>query len=129
MKVLTCLAFVFVLFLGFVSPIKAYGAAALKSDIEDFLGGGASGYLVWQYSGNRTTSTLANDQYSFWKDDTAVCQVLKEESNKWKGKFIGVNMWDIAAHPDQFGDVFPYLQSCGVNMVRIFASSTGGLRI
>jgi hypothetical protein len=96
-------------------------SGGLGSEIDFFLGSqGAAGYIVWQYSGSRIFP-LGNDQYSFWEGDSAVCDILKQKAAQYSGKFIGVNMWDIAAHPD--GDhldrALNYLQGCGVNMIRI----------
>lgn len=99
----------------------------LGSDIDYFLGQGAIGYLVWQYS-NTHIAPLGNDQYSFWQDDTNVCATLKTKAAQYPDKFIGVNMWDVSLHPDQFDNIFGYLsKSCGVTMIRISSRDDGAI--
>ncbi len=114
-------------FLLFPNITKAYDSDSLKTDLDYFFGLGVKGYLVWQYSGNRLLNPIENDQFSFFSDDKAVCEILKAKSGTLKAdQFIGVNMHSIVRHLDQADSIFGYLSSCGVTVVRTFATKDRG---
>ena len=97
----------------------------LQSDLDQWFGSGAAGFLVWQYSGPKD-KYFENDPYSFYKG-SPVCGILKQAADKYSGKFIGVNIHSLANHPTQTDDTFSYLsKECGVSVVRVWGSPDRG---
>ncbi len=99
----------------------------LAGEIDYFLGNvGAVGYLLWQYSGDKT-SPIENDQYSFYKGDP-ICAVMKQKASQYPGKFLGVNIHSLSTHPESFiRDTMQYLKSeCGTSVIRIFGTQGRG---
>ncbi len=118
------------------SVYQPISATQLESDIDEFLGGGATGYLVWQYSGYfpGTGSIFKTDPNSFFRNDPdgqgrEICATLKKMSDKYtpQGKFVGVNIWDLGESSSEvMVDHLSWLnQNCGVTVVRMFGWAGG----
>jgi hypothetical protein len=111
---------------------KPMTAAQIEAEMDLFLGEKqASGYLVWQYSGDRM-DPLGNDQYSFFYNldsEPQICQALKKMSQKYTDKFIGVNMFDVGKKGTAYAAKhFKHLHDdCGVTVIRTFPSESGGV--
>lgn len=112
-------------FLAWPSLVFASPLDDLKSDLDQWLGSGASGFLVWQYSGPKD-KYFENDPYSFY-EGSPVCSVLKQAATKYPDKFIGVNIHSLANHPNALDSTFQYLSSeCGVKVIRVWATPDRG---
>ncbi len=97
----------------------------IDAEIDAFHEVGAQAYIIWQYSGYRT-SAFENDQYSFFRDiapGPAICAKLAEKSAQYPDMLIGVNMWYLVTlDPGTMADHLGWLKSdCGVKIVRFFA--------
>ena len=108
------------------SPPNPGDPTSILKDVSEFLDGGAAGFLLWQYSGDKS-SPLDNDPYSFYRNDP-VCPALQELSQHYPGKFLGVNMHSLAKYSDGVIDSqLAYLsENCGTTVVRIWASPDRG---
>ncbi len=122
------------------SPIPAN---VLANHIDKFFSQGASGFLVWQYSGDLFGQfggvgkgvVFGNDGNSFFYNsdknsrDAKICQTLKAKANQYGDKFVGVNIFNAGA--DQFSSEalkahFSWLKNdCGVKVIRVFAKEGG----
>jgi len=90
--------------------------------IEKFFQSGASGYLLWQYSGDKN-SPFENDPYSFYRGDP-ICTSLQELKAKYPDKYLGVNIHSLAKASDSvIADHLSYLSTqCGISVVRFWGT-------
>jgi len=101
----------------------------IVADSSEFFAAGADAYIMWQYSGSLSGVYFGNDKYSWFRDThPEVCTGLREAS---ANGLVGVNMWDLGAHPGSVPETLDYLKNdCGVGIIRTFAKAGGadGLR-
>ncbi|MGI5841391.1 MAG: transglycosylase SLT domain-containing protein [Patescibacteria group bacterium] len=104
----------------------AQSSNASINDITQFFDSGASGFLLWQYSGDKL-SPFHNDRYSFFRGDP-ICAQLKQLKSQYPDKFLGVNIHSLAQYNDSvIYDHLNYLSSqCGTNVIRIWGSPDRG---
>jgi len=132
-KFLAVLAILFFSLFGYLAtaqPLQAQiNPDSLAQNIDDFLGAGASGFLVWQFGGD-VSRPIAVDQFSFFRGrDEAVCIVMQEKKAQYPGKFIGVNINNIGAvefaNGVAVGEMRWLRDNCGVTVIRMFAKIEG----
>ncbi|MFZ5424279.1 MAG: cellulase family glycosylhydrolase [Patescibacteria group bacterium] len=115
-------AFIFSVFSLFVDVKPVYADArssTVEAEMQAMAAIGARGFLYWQYSHELGgPGVFGQDEFSFYLGDDT-CQALANNAGAFD--WVGVNVPNLfnSGAADQ---ALAYLQSCGVNMVRVFGS-------
>lgn len=120
------LLFPLISLISLIFPISCFSQTPppcqISQEITRFFNQGAAGFLLWQYSGDKS-SPLDNDPYSFYRNDP-ICESLQQLKAQFPDKFLGVNIHSLAKYDDSvIQNHLQYLSSqCGTSVIRIWGT-------